>query len=83
MQQIGTHLLTEARQPVGSSSKAQRGEFRITNSYTLLTQGHTAWEWGLPAPSPINSGEEDLPGGAGEVKCSAHMLAYVLTIALG
>ena len=39
--QIGTHQLTEAKEPFSSSSKS-RGELHITSSYTHLTPVHVA-----------------------------------------
>jgi hypothetical protein len=40
--ETGTHRPTEAKEPLGSSSK-ERGEFHITTSYMHLTLAYTAW----------------------------------------
>jgi hypothetical protein len=53
---IGTYLPTEAEEPSGSSSKAC-SKFHIASSYIHLTLIHAVWEWGEPAPSPVNSGQ--------------------------
>jgi len=65
--QIGTHQLTEAEEPCGSSSKAH-GEFQITSSYMYLTLDRTAWKWGERAPSPISSSQKGQPSATGEVE---------------
>jgi hypothetical protein len=56
--QTDTHQPTEAKGPIGSSSK-KRGEFHIAASNKHLTLVYTAWIWGERAPSPSPSPTDD------------------------
>jgi len=66
--QIGTHQLTEAEEPCGSSSKA-RGKSHIASSYMHLTLDRAPWKWGERAPSPISNEQKGQPIVIGEDDC--------------
>jgi hypothetical protein len=75
--ETGTHRPTEAKEPLGSSSK-ERGEFHITTSYTHLTLAYTAWIWGERAPSPTDNKQEGQPSMIGQVDHMYELVCWAI-----